>query len=109
MDIQRLRNLTTGWLHTEISFVYEDLGHILGEPGLMTHMLPRAERAVLPWLREHVKDPRLWEDKYDPSHVGDYPLPEPTEEDRAAMMEIYAAQPNPLEGKTVIPVVLDDE
>lgn len=36
-----------------------------GERGLMTHMLPRAARAVEPWLRKHVTDARFWEDEYD--------------------------------------------
>ena len=102
MNIQRLRNLTTGRLHTAIGHVYEDLGMITGESGLMTHMLPRAMRAVEPWLREHVTDSRFWEDEYDTTHTGEYVLPEPTAEDRAAMFERYMAQPNPLEGKAVV-------
>ena len=104
MDIQRLRNLTTGRLHTDIACVYEDLEFITGEKGLMTHMLPRASRAIEPWLRKHVTDPRFWEDKYDTTHVGEYDLPEPTIEDRAEMFELYKAQPNPLDGKDVIMV-----
>ena len=102
MDIQRLRNLTTGILHTEIGHVYEDLEAITGESGLMTHMLPRAARAVEPWLREHVPAPRFWDGEYDTTHTGDYALPEPTADDRVAMFERYKAQPNPLEGKEVI-------
>lgn len=104
MDIQRLRNLTTGRLHTDIGHVYEDLGWITGETGLMTHMLPRAMRAVEPWLRKFVTGERFWEDKYDPTHTGEIELPMPTEEDRAEMFERYKAQPNPLAGKTVIGV-----
>jgi hypothetical protein len=106
MDIQRLRNLTTGRLHTEIGHVYEDLGWITGETGLMTHMLPRAVRAVQPWLRKFVTGERFWEDKYDPTHTGTIELPMPTEEDREAMFERYKAQPNPLVGKNVFAVVL---
>ena len=45
MDVQRLRNLTTGRLHTEIGHVYEDLGRIAGDDGIMTHMIPRVMRA----------------------------------------------------------------
>ena len=56
MDIQRLRSLTTDKLHTDIVHVYEDLEHISGQVGLMTHMLPRMARAVKPWLREHVTE-----------------------------------------------------
>lgn len=104
MDIQRLRNLTTGRLHTDIGCIYEDIETITGEPGLMTHMLPRAMRAVEPWLREHVTDERFWDGKFDKTHTGDYELPEPTKDDRSAMFARYAAQPNPLEGKEVITV-----
>jgi hypothetical protein len=106
MDIQRLRNLTTGRLHTQIECVYADLEQITGQPGLMTHMLPRASRAIEPWLRQHVVDQRFWEDKHDPTHVGEYTLPEPTADDRKAMMERYFAQPNPLDGKNVIAVTI---
>ena len=104
MDIQRLRNLTTGRLHTEIGHLYQDLGAITGETGLMTHMLPRACRAVEPWLREHVTDLRFWDGEYDPGHVGEIELPEPTAEDREAMFERYKEMPNPLAGKEVIVV-----
>lgn len=104
MDIQRLRNLTTGRLHTDIGHVYEDLKLITGRSGLMTHMLPRVARAVEPWLRMYVTDQRFWEDEYDTTHTGEYALPEPTEEDRVAMFERYRAQPNPLHGKEVIEV-----
>ena len=95
MNIQRLRNLTTGRLHTDIGCVYEDLEKIMGQQGLMTHMLPRAVRAVEPWLRAHVAESRFWDGEYDISHTGDYQLPEPTEADRQAMMERYMAQLSP--------------
>ena len=99
MDIQRLRNLTTRRLHTEMGHIYEDLGVIAGESGLMTHMLPRAMVAVEPWLREHVTDTRFWDGEFDTTHIGDFELPESTPEERAAMFERFATQPNPLEGK----------
>ena len=104
MDIQRLRNLATGLLHTDLGHVYEDLEAITGEQGLMTHMLPRAIRAIEPWLREHVTEPRFWDGEYDPTHTGDIELPVPTETDRAEMIERYEAQPNPLEGMDVVAV-----
>jgi hypothetical protein len=103
---QRLRNLTTGRLHTEMQHIYEDLELITGASGLMTHMLPRISRAVEPWLRQHVTDPRFWDDRYDSSHVGEYPLPEPTTEDRKTMLKHYLAQPNPLAGKDVTIVAI---
>lgn len=74
MNIQRLRNLTTGRLHTEVAHIYEDLGQITGEDGLMTHMLPRVMDAVKPWLQKHVTDPRFWDGEYDTEHVGECDL-----------------------------------
>ena len=105
MDIQRLRNLTTGLLHTDIDFIYEDLGQITGQRGLMTHMLPRAMKAIEPWLRKHVTDQHFWNGEYDPTHTGEYALPEPTDEDRETMTERYMAQPNPLVSKEVVGVL----
>ena len=96
MDIQRLRNLTTGRLHTEMDHIYKDLEDITGVQGLMTHMLPRAVKAVKPWLREHVTEQRFWDGEYDPSHTGEYTLPEPTAGERAAMFDLYKAMPNPI-------------
>jgi len=86
--------------------IYEDLEIITGETGLMTHMLPRAMRAVEPWLREHVTDSRFWDGKYDVTHTGELALRTPSDDDRKAMFERYAAQPNPLEGKNVIGVLI---
>ena len=106
MDIQRLRNLTTGRLHTKIEYIYEDLEMLTGERGLMTHMLPRAMRAVEPWLKDKVTDERFWDGRYDPSHIGEYHLPTPTKEDQAVFFKRFAAQPNPLAGKNVVGVVV---
>jgi len=102
MDIQRLRNLTTGRLHTEIGHVYEDLGFLTGEDGLMTHMLPRAIRAVEPWLREQVTESRFWDEEYDTTHTGDIDLAKPTKEDQKLFFERFAAMPNPLVDKDVV-------
>ncbi len=104
MNIQRLRNLTTGRLHTETAHIYEDLGIITGNRGLMTHMLPRVINAVEPWLREHVKCERFWNGEFDTTHVGEFDLPESTCEERKLMLERYLAQPNPLAGKSVFVV-----
>lgn len=106
MEIQRLRNLTTGRLHTDMGHIYEDLGMITGEEGLMTHMLPRATRAVEPWLREHITDSRFWDGEHDTEHTGEVELPTPTAKDRELMLDRYMAQPNPLAGKKVIGVTV---
>lgn len=54
MEIQRLRNLTTGILHTEVGHIYEDIEFLTGEKGIMTHMLPRACEAMMPILEGRV-------------------------------------------------------
>ena len=100
-DIQRMRALTTGRLHAKVQYIYEDLEAIIGEQGLMTHMLPRVMEAVKPWLRQHITDSRFWEDAYDTSHVGEIEIPDPTDQDRAAMLERFKQMPNPLFGKDV--------
>jgi hypothetical protein len=101
MDIQRLRNLTTGLLHTKIGDVYEDLDFITRGGGIMTHMIPRVMKAVEPWLREKITDPRFWDGKFDQEHVGVYPLDCMTAEENREAMARYAAMPDPLAGKQV--------
>ena len=98
MDIQRLRNLTTNYLHTEVGYVYKDLEMITGQDGVMTHEIPNLLRAAKPWLRRVVTDERFWDNKYDPTHIGEFELPEPTEEDRQEMLKIYNELPDPLFG-----------
>lgn len=107
MDIQRLRSLTTGRLHTKMEHIYQDLGFIVSDDGLMTHMLPRVMKAVEPWLREQVKEPRFWNGEYDVTHVGEYPLRAMTSEESEAALKRYAAMPNPLAGKNVAVVIVD--
>ena len=106
MNIQRLRNLTTHFLHTEIGHIYEDIENITGSPGIMTHMIPRILRSIDPWLMENVKEPRFWDGQYDPTHTGEIDLPTPSEEDRKKMLDRYFAQPDPLENKEVIGVLV---
>jgi hypothetical protein len=101
---QRLRNLTTLRLHTCMGDIYSDLELITGEQGLMTHMLPRVSRAIEPWLRRHVPDPRFWDGEHDPTHDGTTELPEPSAGDRHQMLQVYLSQPDPLAGKDVLVV-----
>ena len=105
MNNQRIRNLTTLKMHTGIGDIYEDLGFIIGDNGIMTHMLPRVCSAITPWLKEQITDPRFWNGEYDPTHEGDTPLRAMTPEESAAALELYAAMPNPLAGKKVMAVM----
>ncbi len=95
-SIQRLRNLTTGRLHTNMGDIYVDLQAIFGDTGFMTHMLPNLLDAALPWLRSIGLDARFFDDAHDPSHVGTITIQAPTAADRAAMWGRYRAMPSPL-------------
>ena len=106
MDIQRLRNLTTGKLHTEIPDVYEDLKYITRGGGISTHTMSRVADSIEPWLREKVTDSRFWDGKYDVTHTGDFPLDCMSEEECADALKRFAAMPNPLAGKNIIEVEL---
>jgi len=83
MDIQRLRNLTTGRLHTKMADIYQDIEYITGTRGVMTHMLPDATKALLPYLREKAPDARLWDVEYDPAHVGEIDIPPMNSDEQA--------------------------
>jgi len=89
MDKQRLRNLTTGRLHTEMDHVYQDYEYITGSPGIMTHMLPNIHKAVEPWLKEKVPDPEYWDGEFRPDLEGDYHLEPMTKEESDAMFQRY--------------------
>lgn len=96
VDCQRLRNLTTGRLHTQMSDIYEDLEIFSGFKGLFSHQLPAVMRAVRPWLKGVVEDERLWDGEYDVTHTGSVEIPMPTPEDRKAIADRYSKIPNPL-------------
>ena len=106
LTAKRIRNLTTGILHTCMDDVHRDLAAIVGVDGLMTHQLPRVRDCVLPWLREKTKnDPVFWgedikiETDWEIGHWS-----EPSEADRAVMLENYKAMPDPMAGKAIISV-----
>lgn len=96
MDIQRLRNLTTGKLHTKLDHVCEDIETITGLPGLMTHQIPNAITALKPWLLDNVMDSRFWDGNFDITHVGNIELPEMSDEERDALLDRFVYTPSPL-------------
>lgn len=99
MDIQRLRNLTTRKLHTESEDFVKDLEMLVGDSRIQIQMISRIMYAIEPWLREKVTDERFWNGKYDPTHVGDYPLPTPSKDDKDNFFARFSAMPNPLKEK----------
>ncbi len=107
MEIQRLRNLTTGILHTEMGHIYEDLEYFTGEPGIMTHMLPRCNDSLVPILKKRNLPWRLFDGKFDQSHVGELDIEPLSKDELAYFWEVYQNLPNPLANIPVIPVIVD--
>ena len=94
MDIQRLRNLTTGKLHTKMSHIYEDIEFFTGDKGIMTHQLPNACKALIPYLRNNCRDERLWDGLYDPSHTGNIDVAPMTGKDKEDFLSRYSSLPS---------------
>lgn len=93
IDYQRLRNLTTGILHTKIEYVYKDLEMLFGQGSLWTHQLPDVQRAVAPWLKKYVPEVEFWDGTYDTAHIGTHHLPVPTTDETNDMLKRYMESP----------------
>lgn len=78
---QRLRNLTTERLHTNIADIYEDLMAIVGG-FFLPISISAVHTSVLKWLKTLDLDPKFWEDEFDPDHVRETELPEPSQDQR---------------------------
>lgn len=50
--IGKLRNITTGILHTPVKYVYLFFEEYIGEAGIMTHHIPAALDALEPILKQ---------------------------------------------------------
>jgi hypothetical protein len=97
MNAQRLRNLTTGKLHTKMEDIYADVEFITREKGVMTHMLPNAHRALQQWLKEKVSDQRYWDGAYDVTHAGEFDLQPMTDTEKQDFWNRYGQLPSPFE------------
>ena len=69
MRNQRIRNLSTGILHTKMQDIYEDIEYLTGANGVMTHMLPNASRAIKPYIEKFATDQKFWNSEFDQSHA----------------------------------------
>jgi len=93
LDIQRIRTLTTGRLHTKIEHIYEDIEFFTQAPGIMTHHIPAAMRALQPALRNRFYGAhRIWHGGYDPNHVGDFDVEPLNEEEIAEFWTLFKAE-----------------
>ncbi len=74
MDIQRIRNLTTGILHTNLLDVHEDVARLTGVVILKREM-PFVIPAMREWLRRVVEDERFFDVGLCYGHVGEIDMP----------------------------------
>ena len=81
MDIQQIRTLTTGLLHTKIDHVYSTIEYLTNTEGIMPHHIPSAMTALKPFLQQRIQDQRFWDNQYDPSHTGTIEITPLTEEE----------------------------
>jgi len=95
MDKQRLRNLTTKRLHTQMGDVYEDIEYITGMKGIMTHMIPNAMRSLEPWLIEKVTDKEYWDGEYSPELTGEFEIKPMDENDKNLFIQRYSNMKHP--------------
>ena len=98
MNTQRLRNLTTGILHTKMEDIYKDIEYLTGMPGIMTHQLPNILEAMTPWLKIKVLDERFWDDKYDTEHIGEYNMLPMSKEEQQETLKRFGNLKSPLFG-----------
>lgn len=96
-------NVLTGHLHTNMDDIYKFFNNVI-EPGIMTHMLPRALKAIKPMLE--IKFPALPHDGYHPDHSNEDVSFEFTRAEKDVFWKSYLDMPNPLEGKQVIAAII---
>jgi len=98
IENQRLRNLTTGILHTTMDHVYEDIEILTGEKGVMTHLVPNAHEALQPWLKEKLQEGRFWNNIYDTKHKGITEIEPMNENEKEEFFVRFRKLKNPLQG-----------
>ena len=92
-DNQRLRNLTTGKIHTNFDDVVEDLQKIFGDKYKTTSMTAGAlNNAIRPWLMAQGLDDRFWDGRYDVTHTGTTQLHTPTPDEREEIGQRYGVE-----------------
>lgn len=93
MDIQVLRNLTTGKLHTKMEDIYTTVEYLTTKKGVMTHQLGSAAVALQPYLVKKLEGkPRFFDGKYDTTHTGEVDIPPMDPEEHKRFQEIFTRE-----------------
>lgn len=75
MKNQRIRNLTTGRIHTSMSDLEEDLCFLTGYDGLLDTQFQSVRDALIPFLKDQLgENSRFFDGLYDVTHTGDTSL-----------------------------------
>lgn len=91
ISVQRLRNLTTGILHTKMDDIYKDISLITGEPGVMTHMLPAACRALKPFLEKRL-DESFWDNTFNTNNKSSIEILPLSEEEKKEFFNLFSLE-----------------
>jgi len=92
MDVQRLRNLTTGVVHTKPYHMFFDIEFLTGVIGISIKDMSLALKALKPWLRDQVDDDSFWIPEMDVSNQGQYDIQPMSNEEKAAFLKRYYNQ-----------------
>lgn len=80
----KIRNVTSGILHTNIGDVYEFYDQYLDAPGIMTHHIPSAFKALQPILKNKLDD-KWFTDEWIKEGLDEaYVIPDLTQEEKNA-------------------------
>lgn len=88
MDIQRLRNITTGIIHTSSNDIRQDVAYIIGEHDIRAYMLLGMCYALTTYLQKFLPE-KFWEKTYDPTHTGEVDVPPMNEQEKLQFWESY--------------------
>lgn len=85
----KLRNVTSGRLHTDIGHVYEFYNEYTGADGIMTHHLPSAFQALLPILKGKLSDEWFTDEWIKTGLDEPVEVPEMTQEERDSFWKSF--------------------
>lgn len=102
----KLRNVTSGRLHTSIGDVYEFYTAYCGAEGIMTHHIPSAYKALLPILKNKLSDEWFTDEWIKTGLEETVEVPEMTQTEKTTFWEsfgVYAsAMWDSIKDKTIV-------
>jgi len=85
----KLRNITTGIMHTEIKDVYLFFEEYTGEKGIMTHHLSSAIKAITDILKTKLSDKWFTKEWIKEELDEVIEIPDITEEEKASFWKLF--------------------